>query len=320
MLKFGENFPFRWPGVRVLQAYRFPAAFLIFGALYLAGTVVLAPVGDTLFNLTHAAILGIFCWVTMLLTDRQDSSVRRGRLLTLQLAACAVVVVATGLDGLVFNHVLPKPGGMPIWQPLSSALLVFLTHHLPIELTRLGISNGIRNLVVDDLPIAVVLMLCGIRLRDMGLGAFRRGSLKSALLWLTIPVLGFTVLVVARRLALVFVGLSWISNLLQNGFAEEFLWRGVILGRVRTILRKDWALVVQALMFGLWHFGADLSAFHGNLPEAFAEMIVDQALFGYAMGYLALKTGNIIIGSAFHALNDAMADIHNLANSAFMLF
>ena len=210
---------------------------------------------------------------------------------------------------------------MPLWQPLSSGLLALLTRHMPIELNKWGVTNGIRNLLFDDVPLAVVLLLCGVRLRDMGLGRFVRGSLKTALLWLTIPIAGFAVLVLTRRASIVLVALDWLSNLLQNGFTEEFLWRGIIFGRIRVFLGSDWGLIVQALLFGAWHYGADMSFFHGKPLVVAAEMIANQALFGYAMGFLTLRTGNILIGSAFHFLGDAMGDFQWLSNSTlFSLF
>ncbi|HVA28449.1 MAG TPA: CPBP family intramembrane glutamic endopeptidase [Candidatus Baltobacteraceae bacterium] len=230
------------------------------------------------------------------------------------------MIVTIGISGAIFNKIIPASAGMPLWEPSASAFSIFLTRHLPTTLTEFGITNGIRNFIFDLVPLGIVLFACGLGLRDMGLGRFRPGSLKVALIWLTIPIVAFIAIVATHQRPLSFVALLWLSNLLQNGLTEELLFRGMILGRLRNLLGNDWGLVTQALLFGMWHYGLDLSTFHGNILLAASSMITSQALFGYAWGFVALRTGNVLIGSACHLLSDSISEIPNLANSFVSLF
>jgi membrane protease YdiL (CAAX protease family) len=54
-----------------------------------------------------------------------------------------------------------------------------------------------------------------------------------------------------------FVSLT-VSNLLQNGFSEEFLFRGALLTRLRLIMAPSSAIVVSSVAFGLSHIALDL--------------------------------------------------------------
>ena len=96
-----------------------------------------------------------------------------------------------------------------------------------------------------------------------------------------------------------------VENVFRNGFSEEFLFRGVLLSRLRLVLSDQWALFAQALLFGVWHYGTDVRAANGNLIVTACFMITVQAVFGYALGFLALRTRSIAAGAAFHAIADA---------------
>lgn len=303
-----------------LRLPRISPGFALFALLFILALVERARFEDPLTPLIEAVFLGVLCWVTSRITHGTSGAPRRGRLFPLQLAACAFVFVAIAMSGAVFNKLIPASAGMPIWQPTSSAFNLFLTHRLPAELTRFGVTNGVRNFTFDLLPLGIVLLACGVRLRDMGMGRFRSGSLKTALVWLTIPIAAFVWVVATHQVPWSFVALLWLGNLLQNGFTEEVLFRGMILGRLRAFLGNDWALLSQALLFGAWHYGLNLSVFHGNVLLAASQMITGQALFGYAWGYLTLRTGNVFIGSAVHLFSDSIADIPSLANSFVSLF
>ena len=97
------------------------------------------------------------------------------------------------------------------------------------------------------------------------------------------------------------------SNLLQNGFSEEFLWRGAIFGRLRTLFADHWALLIQAFAFGAWHYGADMGATRQNLIAAIGEMIAVQAVFGFAIGFLYLRTRNLLIPTLFLVSLDSLS-------------
>jgi membrane protease YdiL (CAAX protease family) len=88
---------------------------------------------------------------------------------------------------------------------------------------------------------------------------------------------------------------------MQNGFFEEFLFRGALQTRLRKLTTPAWALVLQALIFGLWHLGAGYSATGGSdLLTAAASTIVAQASLGLAFGIIFERTRNLFASSAFH--------------------
>jgi sodium transport system permease protein len=74
---------------------------------------------------------------------------------------------------------------------------------------------------------------------------------------------------------------------------EELLFRGAILSGLRGTLGARWAVGLQAVLFGVFHFS----------PYRF----LPTALLGLALGYLAVASRSILPGMIFHALNNALA-------------
>jgi membrane protease YdiL (CAAX protease family) len=93
-----------------------------------------------------------------------------------------------------------------------------------------------------------------------------------------------------------------VSNLFQNGPFEEFLFRGVLLTAIMTLMRPGWALVTQALVFGLWHAGLGFAVTGGDMIAGVGSVLVIQASLGLAFGYLFTQTGNLAIPSLVHVL------------------
>lgn len=283
-----------------LRAHLMLVAFLVVFAV--AQTVLLVE-GNGAYSLLEASILAILCLLTRWFTRKGAGTPARtphGRMIGLQMLIVIVVILAITLEGSFSYHLTPAWARMPLWSTLHDSILTRASPHMAF-----AYANGVANLVMYCLPIAVGLLLLGVPLAQQGLGRFRKGSLASAMAWL-LPMLGiFVVLVATGRISLRYVPRTWLSNLLQNGVSEEFLWRGAILGRLRAVMSSEHALYLQALLFGLCHAGVLFSMFKGNLPGLFAEVIVDQTTFGLAMGYITLRTGNIAIGSVFHLLLDS---------------
>jgi membrane protease YdiL (CAAX protease family) len=250
--------------------------------------------------------LAVFCLLTWWFTRKGEEPLRspKGRLIVVQLIFCAFIVLLTGLDGTVFNRVAPAWLLLPGWHDLRDAIVGKAGHYLPFDL-----ANGVANTILYCVPVAVVLLALGVPLRALGLGRFRAGSLASGLTWLVPPLSFFAWFVLTGRVPVAGVLRIWVSNLLQNGFGEEFLFRGAIMGRLSAVMGDERALYLQALLFGLWHFGADFHAFKGDLLATFAEMIATQAAVGLAFGYVTQRTGNIAISSVFHLLLDSTSEI-----------
>lgn len=260
--------------------------FRLFAALYLGAFVTLVIAGfrdDALRTLGYVVLFAMLAFVTQLLARGAPERPQPARRAPLQLALCLAVILVTGVAGVFFGSEddsqprgLGEMYGTGAWQFLIEVCVVFV---------------GLR--------------LLGMRRRDLGLGAPARGSGRIAYLWIA-TALAFLARDVSHGLVTPFeAARDVLHNVFRNGFSEEFLFRAALFSRLRLVLSDEWALVGQAAVFALWHYGADIRAAQGNLLVAVCFMITVQGVFGYALGFLALRTRSIVIGSAFHAIADA---------------
>ncbi len=197
--------------------------------------------------------------------------------------------------------------GIPGWSTLTNILSQVGKH------TPAGALGAVNFGHYALFPGALVLML-GARLGQIGLGRFAPSSLRMAVAWLSLPVaaLGYAAYVVMRMHKSAWFILSlFTQNFFQNGISEEFLWRGLLLTRMRKFIRDDWANLVQAVMFGAWHFHYDYKATHGHLAYTISAMVASQLVFGYAMGWLLLKARNLAIPALFHAAFDTLGSVYS---------
>jgi membrane protease YdiL (CAAX protease family) len=94
---------------------------------------------------------------------------------------------------------------------------------------------------------------------------------------------------------------------MQNGLWEEFLLRGALQTRLRALLSPEWAIVIQALVFGAWHLGLGYTTTDGaGLLSALAVGIVHQATIGLAFGIVFERTRNLLAPSVAHVLANTM--------------
>lgn len=99
-----------------------------------------------------------------------------------------------------------------------------------------------------------------------------------------------------------------LSHLLINGFGEEFLFRGALQTRVRALLGPSWAIVIQALAFGIWHFGANYGSLGmTGVAAATAYCVVKSATFGLAFGIIFQRTRNLLACSMIHVVTNSLA-------------
>lgn len=80
---------------------------------------------------------------------------------------------------------------------------------------------------------------------------------------------------------------------------EEVAFRGVLLASLIGFLTRTWAVVVQALLFGLWHIlptlGPDTSTTDVGIAVAFTTAA------GALFGYLQVRTGSLAAPFVVHA-------------------
>jgi membrane protease YdiL (CAAX protease family) len=291
------------PAMSRVRVTRDTLPFYTFALLFAAADIIKATVdpGGAELALLEAVCFGLLCWLTTIITPTSQPETGKGRLIGLQFVAIAVIILVTAYNGMILNN---APSVLiPEYNRVYLRMLSSLQHRLPMD-----IAVGVLDTCYATIPTILILILLKVTVRKLGLGSFRRGALAAAGLWLIAPAVTFVVLILTGRLRILFLIRVLLSNLLQAGFCEEFLYRGALLNRLRAVLSGGWALVMQALVFGAWHYGLNVTAYHGNILDAAAEMIVNQALFGYAMGFLAMRAGNIAVPVAFHSMWDALSD------------
>jgi membrane protease YdiL (CAAX protease family) len=169
---------------------------------------------------------------------------------------------------------------------------------------RLG-SFGIPQFALYVVVPALALATFGVRARDVWVRLGKRGWIAAGATWVAPFAIALAVGLAQHPASLGRLAWRSTTNVFQNGFSEEFLFRGVLLTRLRFVMRDGWALFAQAILFGAWHYGADMREAHGDLIYAIALMITAQASFGYALGFLALRSRSPLFPSITHALADA---------------
>lgn len=287
----------------VAQAIRSRAAWF-FGAVWLVSALVLVVSGHgfPLFSLVMGLAYLLFSLLTVLITAPNPpavvSSTERPRV-WLQLGIIGAFILLTALGGLAFHGVVPEDLSLPLWSPLVESLE---------QLGRQGfgndnyLSNPVRYFV---LPLAA-LLLAGARLRGLGFARGHRVG-RVLLLWGAPLLAYFVYALVSGQTTLARLAGRLVSNFMQNGFFEEFLFRGALQTRLRLLAGPGWALVLQALLFGVWHLGLGFTnTGHAGLLPALASTLVNQAVIGLALGVLFERTRNLLAPSLVHILINSL--------------
>ncbi|MDF2628425.1 MAG: hypothetical protein K0R39_2256 [Symbiobacteriaceae bacterium] len=256
-------------------------AVMSFAALWLVSAAILASKGN-LGLLIFPPIFLVVCLALAAVTDRLTPPAPALAPAKARGGATAVATVILLAVGAVTIHVAGFHGIIPInWHP-SGLTLMWLNPTLMVLL-----------------PGAILLAL-GLRPANLGLGAGRRPWL-TGLLWsapyLLLAIISF---VLTGQPGPVRLLTRSLNSFLQNGFSEEFLWRGLLQTALERRLGAQWALVLASLLFGLWHVPSNLAGFGGDYVAAIAQAIWSQALMGLAFGYLYRRTGNLVAPTMFH--------------------
>ncbi len=276
-------------------AWLFAAAWIV-----AALTLVVSGQGFPFGSLILAAVYLPLSLVTVMLTrpapHAPAARIERPRL-HLQVGLILLFVVLTAWSGLVFHDVVA--GSIPVWTPLVDALG-------RLGNTLLGAATYVTNPVTYVVIPLVVLLLAGAHLRSLGFGRGHRIG-RVLLLWGSIPLAFFAVALVSGQLALGRLLGRFASNFMNNGLMEEFLFRGALQTRLRRLWTPAWAVVIGALVFGIWHLGLGFTnTGHAGLLPALASTVVNQAVVGLAFGVIFERTRNLAVPSIVHILADSM--------------
>lgn len=280
-----------------LAAYRAPLA--TFAGIWLAAVGLLAARGEWSWVGRAggtAAALALFIALTFWLTrgrpepnhgnDASDGrSTETPRKLALQLGVVLILAVLAAL----------RSRGIPGWSGFIE-LLYDAGAALPVPHANY-LANPVLYVV---LPGAAVLAL-GATWRGIG---FRPGwrPWRVIAAW-SAPVVGVWIYgMVTAGLAPGRIVRALVSHTFQNGFMEEFLWRGVVQTRIARLWSPAWGLVVASLLFGWWHMDAITDWSGDDWWMAAAMTTVVQAPFGLAMGVIFDRTRNLLAPSVVHAV------------------
>ncbi|WP_411733790.1 lysostaphin resistance A-like protein [Paeniglutamicibacter sp.] len=218
-----------------------------------------------------------------------------------QLGLVAVFIALTAWNGLAFHKVIDGNADIPLWTPLVEWL-----QRLGERWFGEGLGTFLVNPVTYVLIPLVVLLLASARLPALGFVKGHRVG-RALLICCALPViwLAFTLIIGQQTIVRLLGG--FISDFMQNGFLEEFLFRGLLQTRLRLLAGAGWALVLQALMFGVWHLGSGFAnTGHAGLLPAIAITIVQQGLLGLSFGILFERTRSLLVPSVVHIAVNSM--------------
>ena len=269
-----------------------------FAAVWVASALVLVATGNgfpTLAALIGAAYL-LLSALTVAITQpapAQPAAPAERPRLWLQVGLTLLFIVLSAWNGLVFHDAVPAGASIPLWSPLIDWL-----QRLGGQV--FGNDNYIANPVAYVVIPLLALLLTGAPPAELGFGrGYRVGWVL--LLWCAIPLAFFAYAMLAGPLTPGRLVARLVSNFMQNGFWEEFLFRGALQTRLRRLWTPGWALVVQALLFGAWHLGLGFTntGHEGWLP-ALASVLVHQSVAGLAFGVIFERTRNLVAPSVVH--------------------
>jgi membrane protease YdiL (CAAX protease family) len=288
-----------------------PAAWC-FAALWSAGAIYLTAIGRgdiIVSSFCLLTILMFFCAITVRITKKEHKPKvklpkTRRSLLLFQIAVIAFFVGITLYTSLMFYGIVPHHP-IPIWSPIIGAFgrlgeRVFSNDI--VSNPTLATANPAKYFL---LPLPLLLLL-GARFRELG---FCRGhrTLSVVVLWCFIPIGVLVYWLAFGRLTCKVLFRHLLSHLLMNGFGEEFLIRGALQTRLRALLNPSWAIVIQALTFGIWHFAANFGSLGITGTVALiAFCIVRSATFGLAYGIIFQRTRNLLATSIIHVVTNSL--------------
>lgn len=290
-----------------LAGLRASPATWCFGLVWALAAATLVLLGQTEVALRGLAVLvgvAVFGLLTLRLTSAAagEGLVEPGasrRRLWMQVVVLGLVIAFTAYRGFAFrasaSDVLRE---LPVLFPLATAL-----DRLAFQLIGTNPNLLVNPLLYVGLPLAAVLAL-GARRRALGL-VWGRRSWTVALLW-SLPSLAIIAVNLATgQMSLGRLGARLVSNSLQNGFFEEFLFRGALMTRLMTLLGSGWGMVLSSLVFGLWHIGAQTQQLGGNMLAGAAASIVLQATAGLGLAVMVQRTGSLLPSSIHHVLGNS---------------
>ena len=277
-----------------------------FAVIWITSIIYLLITGNGVIG-SSAFALGmlVFSALTVALTQDQPENqpateTKKSVWVWAQLLVVLFFVLLTGYRGFVFNMASGGSLQIPIWSLFGDWFADLGERYLPslvVNSPGLAAANFAGYFLIPF----ILLLLLGARLPDLGLGKGHR-VWRVVALWAGIPVIFFIINILNGSTTLIQLIPMFFGNLLQNGFSEEFLFRGALQTRLKQWISSDWALVLQALVFAVWHLGADTQFMGGDVLQGLALGIASHSMFGLAMGIIFQRTRNLVASSIAHVV------------------
>lgn len=252
----------------------------------------LGEIGGVVIRGAYAVYLFLLAWLTFRVTrphpiEEAEQSGDRSRILP-QIGVLVVVILLTGVNS----------NSIPLWSNMVAWFYNLGESILPVDWFG-GPGNSIANPVQYFVIPFLLMLLLGAKPAELGLGKGNK-VWQACLVWLALPVLIWSGLLLTGSLPMQTFARRIIGNTFQNGFFEEFLFRGALQTRLRRIMSTPWALAIQALLFGLWHLRANTQSMDGNILAGLAVCLISQTIGGFVYGYVYQRTRNLIVPSVAH--------------------
>ncbi|UCH32471.1 MAG: CPBP family intramembrane metalloprotease [Candidatus Bathyarchaeota archaeon] len=231
-----------------------------------------------------------------------------------------VVIIGIPIVYLLSNALKLRPKSLVIEHPRRELTLVFLviialsamisvrsvTYKLPpwLQVDAIDLLWVAVYYTTLFIPVIIAMKRTGQNLRSIGISSedkwrmFALGLIFSAIY---ITITG----IVAPSIGVKFMGFSTsqaygLIFFAIVGFGEETIWRGYIQTRLIAYAGTLKGYVIASLLFALWHFPI---YYHGVVLETLAStfLVLVPSLL---MGYIMLRSQNIIPSSIFHLFWD----------------
>jgi membrane protease YdiL (CAAX protease family) len=249
-------------------------------------------------------LLGATVWLIPVRSAPGDDDVIRSartrrfglRLIVVTTSIAIVFAFYTGFGLVATGHQLPV-----MLRIMRFFSYLYRVHHFE--------AYTAFNFVALALVPGVLLLALGAKPRELGLTSPTRNTNQAMAASLVLPVVFVAVAFARGKLSPVGLLGLLIHNLFSNGFSEEFFARGMILSHLRALVRGDWALFGQAMIFALMHFGGTIGEEHGNVPLIVANVVAENFPIAIVLGVMALRTRSLVLPTVVHIPLDTMKDL-----------
>jgi membrane protease YdiL (CAAX protease family) len=272
-----------------------------------AANVVEGPGGRRSLAYLTFAIVCLICEAVLFVYDRSYAYVALGAFaysLILWLVARACIRYDAAAEDAALR---PKASGTRLYARLAvvvaALLFVVIKVHLGAFLMWHG-DSAFRNFISEALVPGLLLFALGAKPIELGLSKWAKGSSYALLGALVLPAIMVGIWFTKGHASLGLLAFWLARNFLSNGISEEFIMRGMTMSHLRGFFSNEWAVTLQALLFGALHFETG-----GNGLLTLAEVIALNAPTGLFLGLIALRARSVVLTGLIHTTLDTMKDI-----------